>query len=791
MKKVFVFLSLLFALTLRANATDIAIGASQITGFNNASLGVDTSLSVSVTNGSTAVTCSSCLPASVVGLSGGKITLNGVAYDIAAISSRSSLTLTESYDSTTGTVSATLHKFAVLRIYALQSFTPSGETAVVQAGSPGSANWYRRYAVSVINDGAQNIAHVPAITLPATTNSSNPTARWFAALYTPSGALIQNYPQCVDSFRLSHATTPTSWSAICTFNSPANPAPPEPINYYTQSQIDSILPTCTMNQAIYFAATGRTQSCLTLSSDFQITGGVLSFTGSALGYTTVAEEGNNLTQRTTLNFVGSSFTATDNGANTRTDVTSDSDLDALASNTTNGLWARTGSGTGAARTLTGPATGISVSNGDGVSGNPTLALANDLAALEGLSSTGFAARTATDTWAQRTITGTSNEITVTNGNGVSGNPTLSLPSSLTFTGKTITGGTYSSPTISTPTITTPAITGGTHTAITGLGIRSTGTGAFDLMFANTENLSADRTLTFTVNDANRTVNLGGNLTTASSFTTSGANSLTLTTTGSTNVTLPTSGTLATLAGTESFTNKTITNPRITSSILDTNGALMMNFTATTGAINGFGFTNATLGNAPELAAIGGDANINLRLSGKGTGRVIIPGYPYTLEVNTTATGNVGTGLDQLHALTLAADTLANNGDYIEATYSGTFANNDNDKRLVIQLDGQTVIDPGALDIDGDAARNGWILKTTLVRLSATTVYALTEVTLGQIFVGGDGTLSFSNGLARAYVAGVLTVSNLDSNSVVLRVLGEATSNNDIVQNISLVKLVQR
>ena len=43
----------------------------------------------------------------------------------------------------------------------------------------------------------------------------------------------------------------------------------------------------------------------------------------------------------------------------------------------------------------------------------------------------------------RTITGTSNEITLANGNGVSGNPTVSIPTAVTFTGKTITGGTYS------------------------------------------------------------------------------------------------------------------------------------------------------------------------------------------------------------------------------------------------------------------------------------------------------------------------------------------------------------
>jgi len=104
------------------------------------------------------------------------------------------------------------------------------------------------------------------------------------------------------------------------------------------------------------------------------------------------------------------------------------DLAALEGMAGTGLVARTASETYAQRTLTAPAAGITVSNGDGVSGNPTLALANDLAALEGMSSTGIVARTASETYAQRTITGTSNVITVTNGDGVSGNPTLTTGS---------------------------------------------------------------------------------------------------------------------------------------------------------------------------------------------------------------------------------------------------------------------------------------------------------------------------------------------------------------------------
>jgi len=54
----------------------------------------------------------------------------------------------------------------------------------------------------------------------------------------------------------------------------------------------------------------------------------------------------------------------------------------------------------------------------------------------------------------------------------------------------------------------------------------------------------------------KTITLGGNLTTAGAFAT------TLTVTSTTNVTLPTTGTLATLAGTETFTNKTLSTATV-------------------------------------------------------------------------------------------------------------------------------------------------------------------------------------------------------------------------------------
>lgn len=88
-----------------------------------------------------------------------------------------------------------------------------------------------------------------------------------------------------------------------------------------------------------------------------------------------------------------------------------------------GMVARTAAATYTARALTAPASGITVSNGDGVAGNPTLALANDIAALEGLGSTGFAARTGTDAWAQRTLQAGAG-ISIDNPAGVAGDPSI-------------------------------------------------------------------------------------------------------------------------------------------------------------------------------------------------------------------------------------------------------------------------------------------------------------------------------------------------------------------------------
>lgn len=67
-----------------------------------------------------------------------------------------------------------------------------------------------------------------------------------------------------------------------------------------------------------------------------------------------------------------------------------------------------------------------------------------LTALAGFNTNGIIVQTAADTFAGRTITGTSNQVNVSNGNGVSGNPTLSLPQDIhTGASPTFAGATFS------------------------------------------------------------------------------------------------------------------------------------------------------------------------------------------------------------------------------------------------------------------------------------------------------------------------------------------------------------
>lgn len=153
----------------------------------------------------------------------------------------------------------------------------------------------------------------------------------------------------------------------------------------------------------------------------------------------------------------------------------DADLSALAGIGTNGMLAHTGAGTAAARTITGTINRITVVDGDGVAGNPTLDIGTDVVTLAGsqtltnktlttpiissISNTGtltlptstdtLVGRATTDTLTNKTLTAPVFSGTITGTYTLGGTPTF--PSSVvTLTGtQTLTNKTLTAPLIAT------------------------------------------------------------------------------------------------------------------------------------------------------------------------------------------------------------------------------------------------------------------------------------------------------------------------------------------------------
>ena len=114
-------------------------------------------------------------------------------------------------------------------------------------------------------------------------------------------------------------------------------------------------------------------------------------------------------------------------------ITTTGALSSLVSSGT-GLQVKTDSVTLTGRTIAAGTTGLSVANGDGISGNPTITLTGNVLALAGVSANGLLKITTAGAVGATSITGTANQVAVTNGDGVAGAPTVGLASNVILPG---------------------------------------------------------------------------------------------------------------------------------------------------------------------------------------------------------------------------------------------------------------------------------------------------------------------------------------------------------------------
>jgi hypothetical protein len=96
---------------------------------------------------------------------------------------------------------------------------------------------------------------------------------------------------------------------------------------------------------------------------------------------------------------------------------------------TNGMIAKTNGNTVVGRTITGSGTGVTVTNGNGVAGNPVISLTGPVGSINGLSGSGLLTLQNGSSVGAVQVAGTAGEIVVTDGNGLLGNPTISLDNS--------------------------------------------------------------------------------------------------------------------------------------------------------------------------------------------------------------------------------------------------------------------------------------------------------------------------------------------------------------------------
>ena len=168
----------------------------------------------------------------------------------------------------------------------------------------------------------------------------------------------------------------------------------------------------------------------------------------------------------------------------------------------------------------------------------------------------------------------------------------------------------------------------------------------------------------------------------------------------------------TLTGTQTLTNKTLTAPKINSNIYDGSGAEIIQFISAISAANHVLISNAVTTGAPSLSASGDDTNIDLNVTPKNTGRVVITQPTLSSAIlGTPTSGTLTNCVGTIEAITIAlsdetTDIVAGTG---VMSYRMPYAFELTDVRTSLASAGVT----GLTTVDVNLTGTGTILSTKL------------------------------------------------------------------------------
>lgn len=134
-----------------------------------------------------------------------------------------------------------------------------------------------------------------------------------------------------------------------------------------------------------------------------------------------------------------------------------------------------------------------------------------------------------------------------------------------------------------------------------------------------------------------------------------------------------------VSDTQTLTSKTLTSPKIESSINDSNNNELVKLTSIVSAVNEITVSNASASNGPSIITTGNDINIDLNITSKGDGNLILDGlvFPNTdgdvgQAIITDGSNNLGFA----NVSVLTIDTLTTT-DNIQTTIATTSTSSDN------------------------------------------------------------------------------------------------------------------